>query len=86
VKAAPNLGPLILDCIKPYKTGNYALWALGKVENIDKHKLLIPSIVLTGLNGVSITAISPIDGRSTKYTNVKSRPIATPFRVQFRPL
>ena len=54
VKAFPKLEFILLDEIKPYRTGNYALWALGKVDNIDKHKLLIPQFSITSIIGVSV--------------------------------
>lgn len=53
VQAAPNLSAVILDEIRPYKAGNYPLWALGKLDNVDKHKLLIPTVAITKLTGLS---------------------------------
>jgi hypothetical protein len=32
----------VLNTIKPYKGGNDALWKLSKLNNIDKHRLLVP--------------------------------------------
>jgi hypothetical protein len=32
----------VLDTIKPYKGGNDLLWKLHKLNNLDKHRLLIP--------------------------------------------
>ena len=54
---------LILDTIKPYKTGNYTLWALNKIDNIDKHRLLIPSIQV-----VSIT-VDAVDDNQNQFIN-----------------
>lgn len=50
---APSLRTVILDEIRPYKAGNYPLWALGKLDNIDKHKLVIPIFSVVRLNGIS---------------------------------
>jgi hypothetical protein len=33
---------IILDTIKPYKGGNNILWALNRIDVLDKHRLLIP--------------------------------------------
>jgi|APLak6261670063_1056076.scaffolds.fasta_scaffold09838_1 hypothetical protein len=34
-------GMLLIDKIKPYEAANYKLWGLNKLNNIDKHRLLI---------------------------------------------
>ena len=39
---ADDIANLIIEDIKPYKAGNFPLWALTKLDNIDKHRLLIP--------------------------------------------
>ena len=36
------IGDLLLDNIKPYETGNYPLWALHRLNILDKHQLLVP--------------------------------------------
>lgn len=41
----PEIGRFIVDTIRPYKGGNDALWALGKIDNTDKHRLLTPIFV-----------------------------------------
>lgn len=46
-KASPGLGRYIVDEIRPYTAGNYPLWALNKLDVIDKHKLIIPALGLT---------------------------------------
>jgi hypothetical protein len=38
-KAFPAVEGLILDKVQPYKDGNFPLWAVGKLDNIDKHRL-----------------------------------------------
>lgn len=38
----PDLTDLIINEIKPYKDGNYALWALNKLDNTEKHTMLLP--------------------------------------------
>jgi hypothetical protein len=53
VKAAPNLKNIVLEEIRPYKGGNLAVWETGKLDNIDKHKLLVPTLAITRLSGIS---------------------------------
>ena len=52
VQAAPRLKDVILDQICPYRGGRYALWEIGKLDNIDKHKLLVPSFGISRLSGI----------------------------------
>jgi hypothetical protein len=47
-KVSADAATLILDTIKPYKTGNFPLWGLNKLDVIDKHHLLIPTAHVTG--------------------------------------
>ncbi len=39
---ASTIGQLILHDVKPYKAGNYALWAIDDLNIRDKHQLLVP--------------------------------------------
>lgn len=39
----------IIDDIKPYKAGNFLLWACDSMNIRDKHELLIPVLKLVGL-------------------------------------
>lgn len=43
-KAFPVIEELILNNIKPYKDGNFRLWTVGKLDNIDKHRLLFAAM------------------------------------------
>ena len=45
---------LVLDSIKPYKEGNFALWSVEEANIIDKHQLLIPNFSLIEIAGVRI--------------------------------
>ncbi len=46
--AFPKAGDLILDDIKTHcsEGGNHRLWSLTKLDNLDKHNMLIPTIEL----------------------------------------
>jgi hypothetical protein len=40
-----------IDGLKPYKGGNTALWQLGALDNVDKHRLVLtPASALTNAN------------------------------------
>jgi hypothetical protein len=43
--AIRGIGEYIVEKIRPYKGGHPTLWALGKLDNTDKHRLLIPVLV-----------------------------------------
>ena len=45
---------LVLNTIKPYKTGNTLLWALDDLNIRDKHQLLIPMLRLAWISGVCL--------------------------------
>jgi hypothetical protein len=49
-----DVGNLILDSIKPYKTGNPALWGLHEINIRDKHEIIIPVLKLIGFFGVAL--------------------------------
>jgi hypothetical protein len=51
-KSLPDFAAHILNEIQPYAGGKFKVWELGKLDNIDKHQLLIPTINITGLMGV----------------------------------
>jgi hypothetical protein len=42
--ASADIATAIIDEIKPYKAGTYELWALNKIDRLDKHRLIIPII------------------------------------------
>ena len=43
----------IIDRARPYKTGNIYLWILNKLDNIDKHRLLIALAVSNVMDHLS---------------------------------
>jgi hypothetical protein len=44
----------VLDTIKPYREGNFRLWALHEMNIIDKHQLLIPTFPMMAVEGIRI--------------------------------
>ena len=48
-QTAPPFAQFILDEIQPYSGGKFKIWELGKLDIIDKHKLIIPTINISSL-------------------------------------
>ena len=46
VQKLPGAKDFIVDHIRPYKDGNLLLWTIGKLDNIDKHRLLISCLTI----------------------------------------
>ncbi|MGC1469939.1 MAG: hypothetical protein WA793_11205 [Sphingorhabdus sp.] len=53
-EAMPELGRFIIDEIKPYEAGNALLWRLTKLDAIDKHKFLLPTVELTSVTAYDL--------------------------------
>jgi hypothetical protein len=54
-EAVPGIGDFIVNEICPYDTPDGFLWALGKLDARDKHRLLVPVVVpqtIPGINAV----------------------------------
>lgn len=74
---------LLLDTIKPYKAGNYTLWALHELNILDKHKLLVPMLKFMRFGDIcledeahTIIPLSPIF--STSGVDLRELTDATP--------
>jgi hypothetical protein len=48
----PEVADAILNLVKPFKRGNNLLWLVGKLWNIDKHRLPITSYGITSVEGI----------------------------------
>jgi hypothetical protein len=57
VEAFPSFVCFLLTCLKPYRGGPYLLWEITKSDNVDKHNLIIPTVVITELWGTRIEDI-----------------------------
>jgi len=51
-KASEQICDLIVGTIKPYKGGNDALCALHDLNILDKHRLLLPCVMITRIDGI----------------------------------
>jgi hypothetical protein len=51
---SPTVQAFILDTTKPYKAGNFAVWAVDDMNIMDKHKLLIPTLKLMYFHGIRL--------------------------------
>jgi len=49
---SPNLFRLILRDIQPYDEGNFAIWPIHRLDIRDKHRLLIPIVYYSSVNGI----------------------------------
>ena len=54
-KAFPEVGPIILDRVKPYKDGNGVIWRLNKTDNACKHRMPIIAGTFHGIENIIIT-------------------------------
>jgi hypothetical protein len=50
----PALATLLEDKIVPYDTGGPSIWAASRLDNEDKHNLLVPHVVVKKLAGVRL--------------------------------
>jgi hypothetical protein len=50
----PDFASFLLDEIQPYAGGKFKVWELAKLDNIDKHKLLIPVVNVSSLLRIDI--------------------------------
>jgi hypothetical protein len=53
-KNRPKLADKLKSDVVAYETGQPSIWAVSKLDNIDKHNLLIGTIVVKKLSGVRI--------------------------------
>jgi hypothetical protein len=51
-QASPAVANFIIHDVKPYKGGNDALWALHNLNILDKHRLLLPLMQVSAVNGI----------------------------------
>jgi hypothetical protein len=50
----PALATLLQQKIVTYETGGPSIWAASRLDNVDKHNLLIPNLVVKKLAGVRL--------------------------------
>jgi hypothetical protein len=53
-EAAPDLASYIADTVQPYEGGNYRVWETATLNNLDKHRILIPTLTVTAISHVSL--------------------------------
>lgn len=62
------------DVVKSYRDGNFPLWALTKLDKIDKHNALIPNVAFTQTSVVKLL---------TPYGQIENSLIAHDVRQEF---
>lgn len=70
VKHAPDLQKLILEVFKPWEDGNYPLWALNKLDNLQKHRMLL----LVFASTAATFNYNTVEGVSAMYNEWRIRP------------
>lgn len=63
--AGSDICDLITDVIKPYIGGNDPIWGLNKIDIIDKHRLLIPTVGI-----VQVSGVCGHDDNNNTFTNI----------------
>ena len=61
-KLAPDLVKMLFEVFRPWENGNYPLWALSKLDNAQKHEMLL---------AVMTTTIGKIDFNTVEGMNAK---------------
>jgi hypothetical protein len=64
-EALPDFADLIADVIKPYEGGDYRLWEIGALDNLDKHRLMLPVVSIQALTGINAK-----DENNNTFTNL----------------
>jgi hypothetical protein len=79
-KAFPAAYDLIVNDVKPYKEGNFCLWAVGKLDNIDKHRLFYTVLSIAKMG--EFRAVSE-DGSVTDLSHTTMRTIGPELTLGF---
>jgi hypothetical protein len=53
-KALPDLADFVSDKIQAYKGGDFQVWELSALDNMDKHRLLIPVMSIKAITGLDM--------------------------------
>ncbi len=51
-QSSGDLFKMMLGQIKPYETGDHAIWPKHRLDIRDKHRLLIPTLLYTSISGI----------------------------------
>jgi len=72
-KKLPSMADFIIHKVRSYKSGNPALWNLHKLDNIDKHNLLITTVSQIGVSGISATTATGLTVKNMSLFTVRKR-------------
>jgi hypothetical protein len=57
IEYLPDLQKLIFETFKPWEDGNFPIWALGRLDNINKHRMIMPVLAnITWSDSVMLTS------------------------------
>jgi hypothetical protein len=79
--AGGRLFETILTKIKPYSTGDYAIWPIHRLNIRDKHRLLIPVVLYASVSGIE-TEENAIISRDGFTAGTHQEP---PWYIHMRP-
>ncbi|MCA2013993.1 hypothetical protein LCM17_21060 [Cereibacter sphaeroides] len=66
-----------LNEVRPFKEGNFELWSLNKLDNLDKHNLIVPPVTVA-----NVTLSGPIRAGNHRVANLAvGNPVDRPFTV-----
>ena len=73
-----DIADLIINKIRPWRhpegTGNTPLWSLNRLDQIDKHKLLVPTASVARLTGVNLDVRTETGGVILQNCRITLRP------------
>jgi hypothetical protein len=58
----PDLERVILDEFRPWRDGNFPLWAISKLDNIHKHRMILPILADVSWSNAGFFSINPQGG------------------------
>ena len=80
VSGASELVKTIIEGLQPYKGGNNLFYWISELDNLDKHRLLIPTFTPVNVSSAHIENSAPIDPAKGGATIKIAQAISPPFK------
>ena len=58
---------MIFETFKPWKEGNFPIWALSRIDNINKHRMILPTLANITWSGSIMQGITPSGGQMMNW-------------------
>ncbi len=65
--SVPDLERLVFEVFQPWEAGNYPLWALNKLDNLQKHQMLV-TVLTTTSGAIDYITAEGVTNRSSLWT------------------